>query len=54
MGLAGASRRRTLMTDDLGELVLTARNASVEGRVMLLHEQHTRKVDVVAPAASSI
>jgi hypothetical protein len=38
------------MTDDADELMLTARNASVEDLVALLRGQQARKVDVVAPA----
>jgi hypothetical protein len=40
------------MTDEVSELALTTRNASVEDLVTRLHEQHARKVDVVAPATA--
>ena len=40
------------MTANDGELVLTARNASIEDMVALLRGQQKRKVDVVAPASA--
>jgi hypothetical protein len=40
------------MTADVEQLVLTARNASIEDLVALLRGQQARKVDVVAPASA--